>query len=382
MNRIKRRERLLIGVLVVVILVGALALIRSQPWGRVDLRPLKPTTTNWIVCVRLNEDAFGDIVMLLPDGDTLKITDDPHDDRSPDWAPDGKKLVFSSNRRENVYQLWTVDPDGKGLMQLTLGGGAKLAPFYDRDGKHILHIAQGLVTEIDVKGVHATQLIPSAEQMTFVRETYGQIAFRYAKRPTPNLIAAVQRIDEGEQAVLQDLTATQQQLALPVLISGEQVDLDWAPQGLSLVVAGAGLRVPTPEGEQLMGGVIRFDFGEKIEEVRPQPLWLSPDNTQAAIEVAWSPDGSRVAFVLCEREPDGSLRRVGLATVPEAGGIPTVVVRGEVYHPSWAPDGQQLVFAMGKPGSRHIYTVRIDGTELTQRTQEGDYITPRWSPAR
>lgn len=58
------------------------------------------------------------------------------------------------------------------------------------------------------------------------------------------------------------------------------------------------------------------------------------------------------------------------------------MVRGEVYHPSWAPDGQQLVFAMGKPGSRHIYTVRIDGTELTQRTQEGDYITPRWSPAR
>lgn len=151
MNRIKRRERLLIGVLVVVILVGALALIRSQPWGRVDLRLLKPTTTNWIVCVRLNEDAFGDIVMLLPDGNTLRITDDAHDDRSPDWAPDGKKLVFSSNRRENVYQLWTVDPDGKGLMQLTLGGGAKLAPFYDRDGKHILHIAQGLVTEIDVK---------------------------------------------------------------------------------------------------------------------------------------------------------------------------------------------------------------------------------------
>lgn len=382
MNRIKRRERLLIGVLVVVILVGALALIRSQPWGRVDLRLLKPTTTNWIVCVRLNEDAFGDIVMLLPDGNTLRITDDAHDDRSPDWAPDGKKLVFSSNRRENVYQLWTVDPDGKGLMQLTLGGGAKLAPFYDRDGKHILHIAQGLVTEIDVKGVHATQLIPSAEQMIFVRETYGQIAFRYAKRPIPTLIAAVQRIDEGEQAVLQDLTATQQQLVLPVLISGEQVDLDWAPQGLSLVVAGTELRVPTPEGERLMGGVIRFDFGEKLEEVRPQPLWLSPDNTQAAIEVAWSPDGSRVAFVLCERESDGSLRRVGLATVPEAGGIPTVVVRGEVYHPSWAPDGQQLVFAMGKPGSRHIYTVRIDGTELTQRTQEGDYITPRWSPAR
>lgn len=382
MNRIKRRERLLIGVLFVVIMVGALALIRSQPWGRIDLRPIKPNTPNWIVCVRLNENAHGDILMLLPDGKTLMLTDDDFDDRSPDWAPDGKKLVFSSNRRDLVYQLWTIDPDGKGLSQLTIGGGAKLAPYYDRDGQQILHVAQGLVTEVDGKGVHSLQLIPSASQMVQVREQYGQIAFRYAKRPNPDLIAAVQRIDDGEQVVLQDLTLAQQQFTLPVVIGGEQVDLDWAPQGQSLVVSGAGLLLPTPEGELRIGGVIRFDFGQDTREIKPLPLWLSRDNTQAAIEVVWSPDGSRVAFVLCERLKDGNLKRIGLASVPETGGAPTVIVEGEVYHPHWSPDGQQLVFAMGKPGNRQIYTVRIDGSELTQRTQSGDHITPKWSPAR
>ncbi|MFN7017981.1 MAG: TolB family protein [Fimbriimonadales bacterium] len=382
MNRIQRRERLLIGILIVLIMIGALALIRSQPWGRVDLRPLKPNTPNWIVCVRLNDDAHGDIVMLLPDGQMQMLTEDDFDDRSPDWAPDGKKLVFSSNRRDYVYQLWTIDPDGRGLSQLTLGGGAKLAPYYDRDGRYILHIAQGLVTEVDVKGVHSLQLIPSASQMVQVREQYGQIAFRYAKRPNPDLIAAVQRIDEGEQVVLQDLRRTSQQFTLPVVIAGEQVDLDWAPRGQSLVVGGAGLVVPTAEGELRVGGVIRFDFGENPGEIKPLPLWLSRDNSQAAIELVWSPDGSRVAFVLCERRRDGALQRVGLATVPEIGGAPTVIVEGEVYHPHWSPDGQQLVFAMGKPGNRQIYTVRIDGTELTQRTQSGDYLTPKWSPAR
>ncbi len=382
MNRIKRRERLLIGVLFVVIMVGALALIRSQPWGRIDLRPIKPNTPNWIVCVRLNENAHGDILMLLPDGKTLMLTDDDFDDRSPDWAPDGKKLVFSSNRRDLVYQLWTIDPDGKGLSQLTIGGGAKLAPYYDRDGQQILHVAQGLVTEVDGKGVHSLQLIPSASQMVQVREQYGQIAFRYAKRPNPDLIAAVQRIDDGEQVVLQDLTLAQQQFTLPVVIGGEQVDLDWAPQGQSLVVSGAGLLLPTPEGELRIGGVIRFDFGQDTREIKPLPLWLSRDNSQAAIEVVWSPDGSRVAFVLCERLKDGNLKRIGLASVPETGGAPTVIVEGEVYHPHWSPDGQQLVFAMGKPGNRQIYTVRIDGSELTQRTQSGDHITPKWSPAR
>ena len=32
MNRIKRRERLLVGILVVVSMAAAIALIRSQPW--------------------------------------------------------------------------------------------------------------------------------------------------------------------------------------------------------------------------------------------------------------------------------------------------------------------------------------------------------------
>ncbi|MCX7993859.1 MAG: hypothetical protein N2651_09350 [Fimbriimonadales bacterium] len=382
MNRIKRRERLLIGVLIVVIMVAALAFIRSQPWGRFELRPIKPNTPNWIVCVRLNEDANGDIMVIQPEGQTLMLTEDDFDARSPDWAPDGKKIVFSSNRRDYVYQLWTIDPDGKGLSQLTLGGGAKLAPYYDRDGQNILHVAQGLITEVDVKGVHSLQLIPSASQMTQVREQYGQIAFRYAKRPNPDLIAAVQRIDEGEQVVLQDLTLAQQQFTLPIVIAGEYVDLDWSPTGQSLVVSGAGLIVPTQSGEKRMGGVIRFDFGATTREVQPLPLWLSPENAQAAIEVAWSPDGSRVAFVLCERLKDGELKRIGLATVPESGGAPTLIVEGEVYHPHWAPDGQQIVFAMGKPGNRQIYTVRIDGTDLKQRTQSGDHITPKWSPAR
>ena len=382
MNRIKRRERLLIGILVVVIMVGALALIRSQPWGRVDLRPIKPNTRDWIACIRLNDDARGDLMVIKPDRQTLMLTNDDFDDRSPDWSPNGKKIVFSSNRRDYVYQLWTIDPDGKGLAQLTLGGGAKLAPLYDRDGKQILHIAQGLVTEIDPKGVHALQLIPSASQMLQVREQYGQVAFRYARRPDPDLIAAVQRTDDGEQVVLQDLAVAQQQFTLPVVIAGEQVDIDWAPQGRSLVVSGAGLMVPLPEGERRVGGVIRFDFGATTREVQPRPLWLSPDNTEAAVEVVWSPDGSRVAFVLCQRGKDGALTRVGLATVPEMGGPPTLIVEGAVYHPHWAPDGQRLVFAMGAPGDRQIYTVRIDGTELTQRTQTGDHITPRWSPAK
>ncbi len=372
-----RRERTLIGLLVATVLIALLALIRSQPWGRLDIRFLKPNTKDWIACIRLNADGKGDLMVIKPDGSTLMLTEDEHDDESPDWSPDGTKIAFVSNRREQVYQLWTIDPDGRNLSQLTIGGGAKEAPRYDPDGEHILHIAQGLVVAIDRKGVHAEQLIPRPEQMVQVREQHGQIAFRYARRVVEDLIAAVQIIDEGEQVVLQDTAHTELTLALPVLLKGDRVDLDWARQGLQLVIAGANAEMPTgSRGGILMG----LDFSENREQPQAVPLWSSLDNAEAAIEPVWSPNGSRIAFVMCDRKQDGTLIRKALMVIPADGGLPTEIIKGEVYTPDWAPDGERLVFAMGKPGSRQIYTIRLDGTDLKPLTRDGDCITPRWSP--
>ncbi len=379
--KVKRRERTLIGILFAVILVAVLALIRSQPWGRLDIRLLKPSTTDWIVAVQLRDPTNGDLVVILPDGTLQKLTDDEADDRSPDWAPDGKKIVFSSNRRDNVYQLWTIDPDGKNLSQLTIGGGAKLAPRYDRDGEHILHVAQGLVTEIDRKGVHASQLIPLPSQMTQVREQYDQIAFRYARRLEENLIVAIQRVDDGEQLVVQDLNMAQSTFALPVIALAEHVDVDWAPDRLLIAMAVVHL-LANPETGERVGGVFRIDLTEGLQNLGVQPLWVSPDSSEGAMEVAWSPDGSRIAFVMVDRRKDGTLKRKGLYVAPERGGVPTEIVAGEVYEPSWSRNGESLVFSMGKEGARQIYTVRVDGSELKALTEEGDYISPRWSPAQ
>ena len=376
-----RRERTLIGLLVAVVLVAILALIRSQPWGRIDIRLIKPNTKDWIACIRLNQEGKGDLLVIKPDGSLLPLTDDAHDDQSPDWSPDGTKLVFASNRREEVYQLWTIDPDGKNLSQLTIGGGAKQAPRYDPDGRHILHIAQGLVTDIDSKGVHARQLIPLPHQMEQVREQYDQVAFRYAQRVVEDFIAAVQIIDEGEQAVLQDLEMGERLFAPPVLLKGERVDIDWAHQGLQLVVAGVAAEQAISENEVRQVGVLGlFDFTENRKEPRVIPLWVSLDNSEGAIEPAWSPDGSRIAFVMCERRSNGQLVRKGLMVIPSDGGSPTEIIAGEVYTPDWSPDGQRLVFAMGKPGARQIYTIKLDGTDLKPLTTSGDHISPRWSP--
>ncbi len=54
-----------------------------------------------------------------------------HSNRSPSFSPDGRRLIFSSNR-SGQYGLWMVDVDGGGLKQLPLGEGHFSSPSWSR----------------------------------------------------------------------------------------------------------------------------------------------------------------------------------------------------------------------------------------------------------
>jgi Tol biopolymer transport system component len=50
-------------------------------------------------------------------------------------------------------------------------------------------------------------------------------------------------------------------------------------------------------------------------------------------------------------------------------------------HPSWSPDGKQLVVDAGNSGVREVYTVDVDSGQTKQVTQLGTNISfPSWSP--
>jgi Tol biopolymer transport system component len=56
---------------------------------------------------------------------------------SPQFSPDGKKIVFASNR-SGSWELWTCESDGSNPAQLTsFGGSVTGSPRYSPDGKQI-----------------------------------------------------------------------------------------------------------------------------------------------------------------------------------------------------------------------------------------------------
>ncbi|HVT43755.1 MAG TPA: protein kinase [Thermoanaerobaculia bacterium] len=93
------------------------------------------------------------IFVVRSDGTQLRqLTDDEHKDRGPSWSPDGKTIVFYSNRNGR-YELWVINADGSGLEQLTETTGRPYwFPVWSPDGGMILAVNEEATVLFDAKG--------------------------------------------------------------------------------------------------------------------------------------------------------------------------------------------------------------------------------------
>ncbi|MCA1801515.1 MAG: hypothetical protein LC662_03540, partial [Rhodothermaceae bacterium] len=83
------------------------------------------------------------------DSAAVQITSGDYDQSQPAWSPDGKRIVFVSNRTDNPdgnsnNDIWIVDADntdkGQNLTQVTTSPGADRAPAWSPDGRHITYV--------------------------------------------------------------------------------------------------------------------------------------------------------------------------------------------------------------------------------------------------
>jgi Tol biopolymer transport system component len=323
---------------------------------------------------RIAFESCGRIFVMDADGgNQIQLTSD--EDCSPYWSPDGSQIVFDSYRERyggtiKDRNIFVMDADGGNLTQLTRGGGRR--PAWSPDGNHILFsfYENGgcAIVVMNADGSNQTQL-------TF--DGYRNICPAWS--PDGSRIAFCSNGGGHEEIFVMDADGRNQtQLTYGDYGNGcfrGFSSLRWSPDGNQMTfVSCRDMETTSDEYNNYHSGhdevfVMDADGGN-----------LTQLTTEGNSRPAWSPDGSRIAFV--------SYRAGGLEIfVMDADGsnqaqltsnaIPSCDSFSYIF---WIPDGKHLVFTAGnQEDTYNTFIMGADGSNVTQLTTEGGY-SPAWCP--
>jgi dipeptidyl aminopeptidase/acylaminoacyl peptidase len=273
-----------------------------------------------------------EIYLINPDGtDPQRLTNNSFADSFAMLSPDGKKIVFDSNRLTadplvpqtwNVDDLFVMDADGTNQELLTRGSSATWSP----DGKDI--------------AFHA-----SASYYTSGGTDTGDPLNRQPGAATTDSDLFVANVDELAAAP-DVLTKTQLATNItntPLLIES---DADWsaspttAPGGQSIVF------ISDPVGDHP-----EFSNQAEIYVINPdgtEPLQLTRNDYEERAP-SWSPDGTRIVF---SARIGGDQNDFEICVMNADGSGFQQLTNNTVFDltPSWSPDGTQIAFQRPVPG--------------------------------
>jgi len=385
--------------------------------------------------------SFGDIFVVPALGGTpAKLVEGGH---YPSWSPDGKRIVFMSNR-EGHTNLWTVAADGGTPERLTKGDAFDYQPAWSPDGGWIAY-GSGDVQRSG-QGGHFNLRVISADGRTAANLTEGFVSkgFVYITRPAwaadgkSVLFSGVQNgilnvwkapFSAGRLAGSLARVTLGQGQDTGVAVSRDGTKLAFAalrnePNIWELTLDDSSARAvtqggapdypqPSPDGKTLL--VQSNQTGDlAVWTIDLQGRFLSRLTPGQALEpqARWSPDGSRIAYVRngklvlqefgslngvdtgvpsgsLEWSPDGKRIAVGSPGGPEEIRIydvdrktvrPVTSLKQELDYPTWSPDGRQISFQLQRGMVREVWVVPSEGGAARPLTKDLEDSHPAWSP--
>jgi Tol biopolymer transport system component len=257
-----------------------------------------------------------ELAVVKPDGTGLRrLTRRLPEINSPRWSPNGQRIAFvrdTPNRWSPKAPIYLIQADGSGLHIVARGQGPRWSP----DGRRLLFDLSGRIIVLEIASGRRRVIgrgslpvwSPDGKQIAFMRYTYDQGDVDGSKLLTMRADGSDVRVivGRGPKALYNP---------------------EWSPDGRTIAVYA-----------QELGGAEEGDI-ERVDANSGVTRQLVPPNIGDATEVAWSPDGSKLAFV--ETETAMAVLQVKTGHVK----VVASVVRPE-FDPvvKWSPNGKQVGF--------------------------------------
>jgi Tol biopolymer transport system component len=305
----------------------------------------------WITFTREDANGVPQIwVQNLSDGQPIQITFGDVPSSRPRWSPKNDAIVF--NRGDIEKSVWSVPPLGGGLdPTLLIEGGSN--PNWSSDGNQLVFEKNYEIWTANADGTNQQKVdgVPWVELLIAEREP--------SFSPDGSQIAFFQSGDGplGDIWISPAKGGNPERLTFDNHFGGGPV---WTPDG-NYVVFSSQRGGSKTLWKIRPGGVPESVLNGPGEDTNPEI----------------SPDGARLIYT--------RTRNWWVLTVKDVFSGQTRELREtltDMVFPTFSPQGDKIAFfAMVDGGDIHIFTIRIDGTELTQVTQgKGERnIFPRWS---
>lgn len=315
-------------------LAAELLLTRLSGAGGEEARsPQWSPDGRWVVFSSDSEGSWDIWKQPAGGGEAIRLTGPPQNERAPAWSPDGRTIAFSSDAGDGGILL--IPESGGSSTRLTSFGAG---PAFSPDGRLVAFHQNGDIYVIPANGGEPRAVVTGTSGAPHVVWSPDSRRILYWDRTQTDLFVALVENPEPERLHL-------------VPLGDEVGGLSWSADGRWLVYA----RGPFGGNKDLWR--VRLDPETGRPRETPRRLTLSAAD---AGDCAFSPDGAQVAYAV--RRVERHLWRLdrdpatGLTT-----GLGSRLTReGQLnYYPAVSPDGELLVWTSHASGRGQLYYRRL-----------------------
>jgi Tol biopolymer transport system component len=267
------------------------------------------------------------------------------------------QIVFESSRSNAAPDLYTLDLATGRTQRLTRDRVSDMDPAWSPDGQRIAFTtSRGL-------GRHVYVMSATGEGLTRVSTTTAPNSQPSWSPDGTKLLYTTQGGGSGDIVLaLADGSGT-----LAILAGNPAADFDpaWSPTSYNGVKFAF-----TSMRDNGSGDIYTYDDSQT-----PNVRRLT---VGGARQPAWSPDGTKIAYVVWHGRGFDVF-----VTNADGTGTPTNLTKSSADNemPAWSSDGKKIAFVSNRDGKHHLYTMNPDGSGVARLTRGGDSDSaPSWKP--